>query len=162
MPTTGLRFFTVYGPWGRPDMACFLFSDWIRADKPIKIFNHGNLYRDFTYIDDIVEGITRVLPLAPSHDGVPGTPTYTAPYRVLNIGNGTPVHLMEFIHTLERELGVEAKKEFLDMQPGDVEKTWADTSELRALTGFSPDTSHEEGLRRFTRWYKEYSGIGDL
>ena len=149
IPSTGLRVFTVYGPWGRPDMAYFSFSEKILAGKSIQVFNHGKLSRDFTYIDDIVEGIFRLLPLAPgSKDG--------APYRLMNIGNNAPVNLLEFIETLESELGHTAQKEYVDMQAGDVLQTWADSSDLWELTAFRPKTSLRDGLRKFAEWYKSY------
>ncbi len=149
IPSTGLRFFTVYGPWGRPDMAYFSFSEKILTGKSIQVFNHGKLSRDFTYIDDIVEGIFRLLPLAPeSKDG--------APYRLMNIGNNAPVNLLEFIETLESELGHSAQKEYVDMQAGDVLQTWADSSDLWELTAFRPQTSLRDGLRKFAEWYKSY------
>jgi UDP-glucuronate 4-epimerase len=149
IPSTGLRFFTVYGPWGRPDMAYFSFSEKILSGKSIQVFNHGKLSRDFTYIDDIVEGILRLLPLAPdSTDG--------APYRLMNIGNNAPVNLLEFIETLESELGHSAQKEYVDMQAGDVLQTWADSSDLWELTAFRPQTSLRDGLRKFAAWYKSY------
>jgi UDP-glucuronate 4-epimerase len=149
IPSTGLRFFTVYGPWGRPDMAYFSFSEKILARRSIQVFNHGKLSRDFTYIDDIVEGILRLLPLAPeSKDGTP--------YRLMNIGNNAPVNLLEFIETLENELGHSAQKEYVDMQAGDVLQTWADSSDLWELTAFRPQTSLRDGLRKFAAWYKSY------
>ncbi len=147
IPTTGLRFFTVYGPWGRPDMAYFLFTKAILSGKPIKVFNQGDLYRDFTYIDDIVEGIIKVLQ---------GAPDLTPPYKVHNIGNSSPVKLMDFIETIERALGRKAIKEFHDMQPGDVYKTYADVSALQKDYGYSPDTPLEKGIGEFVKWYKSY------
>ncbi len=148
--STGLRFFTVYGPMGRPDMAAFLFADAITHDRPIKVFNNGNMKRDFTYVDDIVAGIMNILPNPPLPDegGVN--------YKVYNIGNNHPEDLMDFIGTLERALGKEAKKEFLPLQPGDVPATYADVTDLMNDFGFKPDTSIEEGLGRFAAWYKEY------
>jgi UDP-glucuronate 4-epimerase len=161
LPTTGLRFFTVYGPWGRPDMAYFSFTKAILAGRPIEVFNHGRMQRDFTYIDDIVEGVLRVLdrPAAPDAGFDPLRPdpaTSHAPYRLYNIGNHRPVELMEFIGILERLLGRTAIKNFLPMQDGDVPATYADTDALRAATGFAPSTSLEEGLSRFVRWYLDY------
>lgn len=147
IPTTGLRFFTVYGPWGRPDMAYFSFTKNILEGKSIKIFNHGDLYRDFTYVDDIVEGITKILQKAP--DTQP-------PYKVYNIGNSTPVKLLNFIETIEKALGQEAKKEFCDMQPGDVYKTFADVSDLEKDFDYSPDTSLEKGIGEFVKWYNSF------
>lgn len=147
LPTTGLRFFTVYGPWGRPDMAYFLFTKAILEGAPIKVFNHGQMKRDFTYIDDIVEGVVRVLDktATPAEKGQP-------PYRVFNIGNENPVPLLEFIETIERLLGTEAKKEWLPMQDGDVEATYASTAALREWVNFKPMTPLKEGLSRFTEW----------
>ncbi|MBR4529754.1 MAG: NAD-dependent epimerase/dehydratase family protein [Lachnospiraceae bacterium] len=154
IPATGLRFFTVYGPWGRPDMAAFLFADKMMKRQPIKVFNNGDLERDFTYIDDIVEGILRVseLPPAANEKGVR--------HRVYNIGNHTPVKLMDFIAALERAMGCEAEKEFLPMQPGDVYRTCADVTALMRDTGFRPDTPLEDGLRSFADWYRSYYRTG--
>ncbi len=149
IPTTGLRFFTVYGPWGRPDMAYFSFTKNILAGNAIKIFNHGDLYRDFTYIDDIVEGIVKILNAPPKNVEV-------APYKVHNIGNSSPVKLMEFIETIEKALGKEAVKEYHDMQPGDVYKTYADVSALEKEFGYSPDTTLEKGIGEFVKWYKAF------
>ena len=161
LPCTGLRFFTVYGPWGRPDMAPFLFSKAILAGEPIKVFNHGKMRRDFTYIDDIVEGVLRVmkkLPEAnPTWDGNNPDPSSSyAPYKIYNIGNNQPVELIEFINTLEKALGVKAKMEFLDMQPGDVEATYADVDDLVGVVGFKPATSLAVGIERFVNWYAAY------
>jgi len=148
IPTTGLRFFTVYGPWGRPDMSPWLFTSAILEGRTIDIFNHGKMQRDFTYIDDIVEGTLRVLDLAPT-----GTP----PYRLYNIGNHQPVDLMDFIGTLERVLGVEAKKKnFLPMQPGDIPVTYADTDDLRRDMGFAPSIPLSQGLQHWADWYRSY------
>lgn len=159
IPTTGLRFFTVYGPWGRPDMAYFSFTKDILADKPIKIFNHGDLYRDFTYIDDIVDGITKILiekPNSPSsQEGCPESGV-VAPYKVYNIGNSTPVKLLDFIETIEKALGKEAAKEYHDMQPGDVYKTFADVSDLENDFGYAPNTALEKGIGEFIKWYNSY------
>ena len=149
IPTTGLRFFTVYGPWSRPDMAYFSFTKNILAGDTIKIFNHGDLYRDFTYIDDIVEGIIKILNGPPSSES-------GAPYKVHNIGNSSPVKLMEFIETIEKALGQEAVKEYHDMQPGDVYKTYADVSALEKDFGYSPDTPLAEGIAQFVKWYKKF------
>lgn len=159
IPTTGLRFFTVYGPWGRPDMALFLFTKAILEGRPIDVFNNGEMVRDFTYIDDIVEGVIRVLdkPATPSPAFDPALPdpaTSNAPYRVFNIGNNQPTPLMEYIHALERAIGKEAKKNYLPMQPGDVPATSADTSELNAWVGFKPDTPVQIGVKRFVEWYR--------
>jgi len=147
IPTTGLRFFTVYGPWGRPDMAYFSFTKNIMEGKTIRVFNHGDLYRDFTYIDDIVEGIVKIMlrPLSASSGA--------DAYKLYNIGNSTPVKLMEFIETIEKALGKEATKEYLDMQPGDVYKTYADVSALEKDFGYSPNTPLATGIGRFVEWY---------
>jgi UDP-glucuronate 4-epimerase len=163
LPTTGLRFFTVYGPWGRPDMAYFSFTRKILAGEPIPVFNHGRLSRDFTYIDDIVEGVIRVLDRPASGDAAwnsaaPNPASSRAPYRIFNIGNHQPVPLMEFIATLEQCLGRKAEMEMLPMQDGDVEATYADTSALMGLTGFQPATPLAVGLKRFTDWYRSYYG----
>lgn len=159
IPTTGLRFFTVYGPWGRPDMAPMLFAKAILEGTPIKVFNNGDMSRDFTYVDDIVEGIVRVLNNPPGGvsdwDGLQSGLS-PVPARIYNIGNGKPVNLMDFISTLERKLGVEAKKEFLPLQPGDVHSTWADCSALERDTGYRPTTDLETGIGRFVDWYREY------
>ncbi len=151
LPTTGLRFFTVYGPWGRPDMSPFLFADAIVNNKPIKVFNHGDMMRDFTYIDDIVEGVIRVLdkPATPQEGG-------TGPYRIFNIGNSQPEKLMDFIGIMENAFGKVAEKEFLPMQAGDVKATYADTSALGAWVGFKPVTPLKEGVERFADWYKRF------
>lgn len=161
LPTTGLRFFTVYGPWGRPDMALFLFTDAILNDKPIKVFNYGKMRRDFTYIDDIIEGVVRVLnnpPLPnPNLDKEKADPgTSSAPYKIYNIGNNKPVELMEFIETLEKKLGKKAKKEFLPLQDGDVPETYADIDDLVRDFGFKPNTTIDEGIEKFVEWYGEY------
>ena len=161
LPTTGLRFFTVYGPWGRPDMALFLFTRAILEGRPIDVFNNGQMVRDFTYIDDIVEGVLRVVdkPATPAQDFDPKDPdpaTSNAPYRVFNIGNSQPTPLMDYIHALEKALGMEAKKNYLPMQPGDVAATSADTAELQAWVGFKPCTPVEEGVRRFVDWYRRH------
>ncbi len=161
LPTTGLRFFTVYGPWGRPDMALFLFTKAILNDEPIKVFNHGKMERDFTYIDDIVEGVVRVMNNPPKSNEDwdrmnPEPGTSYAPFRVYNIGNNKPVQLMKFIETIEEKLGKEAKKEFLPLQAGDVPKTYANVDDLIEDVGFKPDTSIDEGIGKFVEWYKEY------
>ncbi len=152
IPATGLRFFTVYGPYGRPDMAYFKFARKILEGKPIQIYNNGDMYRDFTYIDDIVTGIGNILCNPPGEDGK------GAYYKVYNIGNNRPEKLMDFISILEKCLGKEAQKEYLPMQPGDVYQTYADVSELMEDYGFKPDTPLEEGIGRFVEWFKEYSG----
>lgn len=161
LPTTGLRFFTVYGPWGRPDMALFLFTKAILEGRPIDVFNHGKMQRDFTYIDDIVEGVIRVLdqPAAPNSAFDPLQPdpaSSNVPYRVFNIGNHNPVELMTYIETLEDHLGCKAEKNFLPLQDGDVPATSADTAELQAATGFAPATPVREGVSRFVAWYRDY------
>lgn len=164
LPTTGLRFFTVYGPWGRPDMALFLFTRKILAGQPIEVYNHGKMKRDFTYIDDIVEGVLRVADrVAQPHPGWSGSQpdpgTSSAPYRIYNIGNHQPVELLHFIETLEKCLGVEAKKELLPMQPGDVPATYADVDDLMRDVGFRPNTPIEVGIARFVEWYRSYHAV---
>lgn len=161
LPTTGLRFFTVYGPWGRPDMALFKFTEAICQGRPIDVYNHGKLRRDFTYIDDIVESMIRISDVIPSRSPNDPQREYTpnlsdAPYRVYNIGNHSPVELNHFIQCIENALGMKAERNLLPMQPGDVEATYADVADLEAATGFKPQTSIEEGVRRFTQWYREY------
>ena len=164
LPTTGLRFFTVYGPWGRPDMALFLFTKAILAKEPIKVFNQGNMQRDFTYIDDIVEGILRLTekPATPNPSwqaGAPDPATSTAPYRLFNIGNNEPIRLLDFIAAIEDALGVRAQKELLPLQPGDVPATYADIDALDAYIGYRPSTTIEAGIARFVAWYREYYGV---
>jgi UDP-glucuronate 4-epimerase len=164
IPTTGLRFFTVYGPWGRPDMSPFLFADAILKDRPIKVFNHGDMMRDFTYIDDIVEGVIRVLDKPASADATfdaekPNPATSYVPYRIFNIGNSQPEKLLDFIGYIEQAIGVEAKKEFLPMQAGDVKATYADTRALEDWVGFKPNTSLNVGVQRFVDWYRQYYGF---
>ena len=164
LPTTGLRFFTVYGPWGRPDMALFLFAKAILEDRPIDVFNHGQMVRDFTYIDDIAEGVVRVLdrPAAadPAFDpAAPDPARSNSPYRVFNIGNSDPVRLMDFIESIEQSLGKPAVKNFLPLQDGDVPATFADVSELADWTGFKPATPVREGVGRFVNWYRSYYGV---
>lgn len=164
IPTTGLRFFTVYGPWGRPDMAYFSFTKDILEGNPIKVFNHGKMERDFTYIDDIVEGIVKLIPLAPEKnpnwdESVDELGASFAPYRVYNIGNNSPVPLMKFINVLEEKIGKEANKQYMEMQPGDVLRTYADVSELERDIDFKPSTSIEDGLGKFVDWYKEYYNV---
>ncbi|WP_430388294.1 NAD-dependent epimerase [Dyella sp. 20L07] len=161
LPTTGLRFFTVYGPWGHPDMSPMLFADRISRGEPIDVFNYGNHSRDFTYIDDIVEGVIRTLDHVaqpePSHDALQPSPgTSNAPYRVYNIGNDQPVQLLRFIELMEQHLGRTVEKRLLPMQPGDVPDTWADVSALRRDVGYAPSTSIEEGVARFVAWYREF------
>ncbi|MBC8379048.1 MAG: NAD-dependent epimerase [Planctomycetes bacterium] len=164
LPTTGLRFFTVYGPWGRPDMALFLFTKAIVEGKPIDVFNYGEMKRDFTYVDDIAEGVVRVIDHAPQ-----GNPDWTgqspdpscsqAPYKVYNIGNSSPVKLMDFIKAIEDALGKQAEKNMLPIQPGDVPATWADVSDLVDDLGYQPNTPIQEGVNRFIAWYKEFYGV---
>ncbi|MCX7892342.1 MAG: NAD-dependent epimerase [Burkholderiales bacterium] len=162
LPTTGLRFFTVYGPWGRPDMSAFLFVRAILAGEPIKVFNRGEMLRDFTYVDDIVEGVARVIdrPPAPGDASRLASPaTSTAPYRIFNIGNSQPVPLLEYVATIERALGVKAKLDLQPMQPGDVAATAADTSALERAVGFRPSTPLAVGIQRFVDWYRDYYGV---
>ena len=147
LPTTGLRFFTVYGPWGRPDMSPFLFMDAICHDRPIKVFNNGDMLRDFTYIDDIIEGVTRIINVIPDAE---------TPASLYNIGNQTPTRLMDYIECIEQATGKKAKKEFLPMQPGDVYQTYADTSALAKATGFSPNTPLIKGISRTADWFRKY------
>ncbi|MEQ1577060.1 MAG: NAD-dependent epimerase [Hyphomicrobium sp.] len=161
MPTTGLRFFTVYGPWGRPDMALFLFTKAILEGRPIDVFNHGKMRRDFTYIDDIVEGVIRtsnaIASPNPAWDsGDPDPGTGKAPYRLYNIGNNQPIELMSVIAMLESELGQQAEKNFMPIQPGDVPATYADVDDLVRDVGFQPGTPMQEGIRRFVAWYRDY------
>ena len=164
LPTTGLRFFTVYGPWGRPDMALWIFTEAILSGKPIQVFNEGKMRRDFTYIDDIVEGVIRTAdhtatPNPKWTSAHPDPATSFAPYRVYNIGNNQPVELMHLIKVLERNLGQTAVKEMLPMQPGDVPATFADVDDLIADVGFQPRTSIDEGVEKFVKWYREYHGV---
>ena len=163
LPATGLRFFTVYGPWGRPDMALYLFTRAILAGDPINVFNEGRMRRDFTYIDDIVEGVMRVMARIPEPDphwdsAHPNPSTSTAPWRIYNIGNNNTVELGTFIDTLEAALGKKAVRNLMPMQPGDVEATWADVSDLIEDTGFRPRTSVEYGVGEFVKWYRSYYG----
>lgn len=164
IPTTGLRFFTVYGPYGRPDMALFIFTKAILEGKPIDVYNHGKMLRDFTYIDDIVEGIVRLIPKPatgnPNWSGMnPDPATSFAPYRIYNIGNNKPVELLYFIEVLENKLGKKAVKNFLPLQEGDVPETYADVDDLIKDVGFKPSTSIESGIENFVNWYKEYYKI---
>ena len=164
LSATGLRFFTVYGPWGRPDMALFLFTKAMLAGEPIQVFNNGQMTRDFTYVDDIVESLIRVLdkPAAPDPDFDPAQPdpaTSWAPHRVFNIGNSNPTALMDYIEALEGALGISATKQFLPMQLGDVPATAADTSALEAWTGFKPNTPIQDGVTRFVAWYRKFYGM---
>ncbi|MGB1833031.1 MAG: NAD-dependent epimerase [bacterium] len=164
LPTTGLRFFTVYGPWGRPDMALFLFTKAILNGEPIQVFNHGKMRRDFTYVDDIVEGLIRVTDKIPvGNDNwsgdAPDPATSKAPYRIYNIGNHEPVELLHFIEVLEKALGQTAQKEFLSIQPGDVPATYANVEALEKDVDFRPNTPIEEGIERFVAWYRDYYKI---
>jgi UDP-glucuronate 4-epimerase len=165
LPTTGLRFFTVYGPWGRPDMALFLFTKAILTGKSIQVFNHGEMKRDFTYVDDIVTGVIRVLDHPPVPSDKPGddpSVSKTAPYKVYNIGNSSPVRLMDFIDAIENKLGIKAIMELLPIQPGDVPMTWADTSDLENTLEYRPNTPIREGVSRFIDWYKNYYQIQNI
>jgi len=164
LPTTGLRFFTVYGPWGRPDMAYYSFTKAAFEGEVINVFNYGEMSRDFTYIDDIIEGMIRILPLRPEANSTwtgksPDPASSKAPYRIYNIGNNHPIALMDFIQILEAELGVDIKKNMMEMQPGDVPKTYADVSDLGNEIGYTPDTDVKEGIRKFIEWYMEYYGL---
>ena len=164
LPATGLRFFTVYGPWGRPDMALFLFTKAILEGKPIQVFNNGEMVRDFTFVDDIVESMMRVLDKVATPDpkfnaAFPDPATSWASHRIFNIGNSNPTPLMDYIEAIENALGITAIKEFLPLQPGDVPATAADTSALEAWTGFKPNTPVREGVARFVAWYRDFYGI---
>ena len=165
MPVTMFRFFTVYGPWGRPDMALFRFVRAILEGEPIEIYNHGRMRRDFTYVDDLVEALVRLAEVPPARPETaraiaPGDSlSPVAPFRIVNIGNARPVELMDFVVAVEKALGREAEKIFMEMQPGDVPATWADTSLLKRLTGYCPDTPVEEGVARFVAWYRDYHGL---
>jgi UDP-glucuronate 4-epimerase len=165
IPSTGLRFFTVYGPWGRPDMALFKFTRGILAGESIPVYNEGRMVRDFTYVDDVVEGVLRVLDRAPDRDpsfdhGRPDPARSSAPYRIFNIGNNRPVPLLDCIEVLEKHLGKKASLDLLPMQPGDVVSTMADVSRLHEAAGFHPQTSIDEGIGSFVKWFKEYYGVG--
>jgi UDP-glucuronate 4-epimerase len=164
IPTTGLRFFTVYGPWGRPDMALFKFTRRILAGEPIDVYNYGNHRRDFTYIDDIIEGVVRVMKRIPEPDeswsgDAPDPASSLAPYRLYNIGNHQPIELLRYIEVIEESLGLTAEKNMLPMQPGDVQDTYADVSALTEDVGYAPSTSIEVGVRKFVEWYREYYGV---
>lgn len=164
LPTTGLRFFTVYGPWGRPDMALFKFTQLILQDKPIPVFNNGHHSRDFTYIDDIVEGVIKSSDQIATPDSKwsaaePKPANSNAPFRIFNIGNGNPAQLSDYIDALEDALGKKAKREMLPMQPGDIPDTHADTSKLQQATGYKPDTSVREGVQKFVAWYRDYYSV---
>lgn len=161
LPTSGLRFFTVYGPWGRPDMALFLFAEAMRKGEAINVFNHGKMIRDFTYVDDIVESITRLIIKPPMRNSEwsgdnPRIDTSSAPYRIFNIGNGSPVELMRYIQAVERAIGVKGIYNMMDIQPGDVPATHADTTALEEYIGFRPETTVEHGVSQFIAWYKNY------
>ncbi len=164
LPTTGLRFFTVYGPWGRPDMSPFLFMDAILHNRPIKVFNNGDMLRDFTYIDDIVEGVVRVIDVLPEGKEKwdcenPDPASSSAPYQIFNIGNQHPTKLMDYIECIEKSIGKEALKEFLPMQKGDVYQTYADSSALAIATGFKPSTPLQDGIDKTVAWFKEYYNL---
>lgn len=164
IPSTALRFFTVYGPWGRPDMALFSFTKAMLEGRPIPVFNQGDMVRDFTYIDDVVEGVLRVAktlpaPVNPNRSTPDPATSPVAPFRVFNVGAATPVPLMRYIDVLESALGVKAEKTMLPMQPGDVPATWADVSDLAGATGYAPQTPVEEGVRRFVEWYRDFYGV---
>ena len=164
LPATGLRFFTVYGPWGRPDMALFLFTRAILAGEPIQVFNHGDMQRDFTYVDDIVEGVSRILDVAPQPDpdwdgGAANPARSSAPFRLYNIGAGRAVRLTDFIDTLEQCLGRKAQREYLPMQLGDVPATKADVKDLQQVIGYAPQTRVEDGVQKFVAWYRDYFGV---
>ncbi|HEX9844434.1 MAG TPA: NAD-dependent epimerase [bacterium] len=164
VPATGLRFFTVYGPWGRPDMALYVFTRAILADEPIQVFNYGNMQRDFTYIDDIVEGVARIMELPPQPNAewnaLSPDPSFSAaPYRLFNIGSHRPVDLTHFIDTLEQCLDRKARRELLPLQPGDVPATCADVEDLECVTGFRPRVPVEDGVRNFVAWYRDYFGV---
>lgn len=164
LPCTGLRFFTVYGPWGRPDMALFLFTKAILNNQPIQVFNHGKMRRDFTYIDDIVEGVVRVINAVPKPNpkwsgDAPDPGTSYKPYRIFNIGNNNPVELTQFIAAIENALGKKAEKELMDIQPGDVAETYANIDDLYNAVGFKPETSIEQGIEKFIEWYRSYYKI---
>ena len=161
LPVTGLRFFTVYGPWGRPDMSMFSFTKNILEEKPIQVFNYGHHARDFTYIDDIVEGVVRTLDRIAEPDPnwnaeAPDPATSSAPYRIYNIGNHSPVQLLDYIAVIERAVGKKAVMEMVPAQPGDVEETYADVEALTEATAFAPSTPIEEGVKRFVEWYRDY------
>jgi len=164
LPTTGLRFFTVYGPWGRPDMVLFKFTKAILEGQPINVFNNGKMKRDFTYVDDVVESVVRIMDIVPTRDPQwssdrPDPSTSVAPYRLYNVGNQEPVDLLEVVSLLEEQLGKKTKKNLLPMQPGDVPATHADVSSLQEVTGFIPRTSIREGICRFVHWYKTFYGL---
>ncbi len=158
IPSTGLRFFTVYGPWGRPDMAYYKFANLMRQGKPIDVYNNGKMSRDFTYIDDIIESMIRLIPKPPQENKhhADSLNRDKIPTRLFNIGNGSPVNLLEFIEILEEELGMEARKNMMPMQPGDVERTWADVDDLYEYISYRPKVNIEEGIEKFVKWYRKY------
>nr|WP_216665362.1 NAD-dependent epimerase/dehydratase family protein [Pseudoruegeria sp. HB172150] len=164
LPTTMFRFFTVYGPWGRPDMALFKFVDAILEGRPVDIYNHGEMYRDFTYVEDLVRGIRGLIDAVPERVSSPDEITEgdslspVAPWRIVNIGNSDKVRLLDFVEAIEAELGVKAERNYMEMQPGDVPTTWADASLLQHLTGYRPNTDVREGIARFVAWFREYYG----
>ncbi|MCL4672617.1 MAG: GDP-mannose 4,6-dehydratase [Sphingomonadaceae bacterium] len=165
LPTTMFRFFTVYGPWGRPDMALFKFTKGILNGEPIDIYNHGEMYRDFTYVTDLVRGIRLLIDAAPvrpeNRDDIPEGDSLSpvAPFRVVNIGNSDKVRLLDFIEAIEAECGIEAKRNYMEMQKGDVPATWANADLLKRLTGYKPETGYREGIRQFVSWYRDYYGV---
>lgn len=164
IPTTMVRFFTVYGPWGRPDLALFKFVDAMLKGRPIDIYNHGKMHRDFTYVEDLAKSISLLITKAPNNQDYANklpedTLSRIAPYRVVNIGNSQKVQLLDFISQIEKELGVSAVRNYLDMQQGDVPATWADASLLKQLTGYQPSTRYEDGIREFVKWYRQYYGV---
>ncbi len=164
LPTTGLRFFTVYGPWGRPDMALFLFTKNILEGKPIRLFNHGRHTRDFTYVDDIVEGVVRVSDAPASPDpnwssDAPDPAASNAPFRIYNIGNNRPIELLDYVAAIEEATGIKSIRDYVPMQPGDVPDTWADVSDLEREIGYRPDTPVKEGVAKFVNWYRSYYGV---
>ncbi|MEM9975982.1 MAG: NAD-dependent epimerase/dehydratase family protein, partial [Pseudomonadota bacterium] len=164
LPITMFRFFTVYGPWGRPDLALFKFVDAILEGRPIDIYNHGEMYRDFTYVDDLVRGIALLIPIPPERPETPAaiaegdSLSPVAPYRVVNIGNSEKVRLLDFIAAIEAALGIEAQRNYMGMQLGDVPATWADAGLLQTLTGYRPQTDYRDGIAAFVRWFREYYG----
>lgn len=164
LPTTMFRFFTVYGPWGRPDLALYKFVDAILDDRPIDIYNHGDMYRDFTYVDDLVRGIRLLIDAAPvrpeNKEDIPAWDSLSpvAPWRVVNIGNSDKVRLLDFVDAIEKELGKPAIRNYMDMQPGDVPATWANADQLQNLTGYKPQTDFQDGIAKFVRWFREYYG----
>jgi UDP-glucuronate 4-epimerase len=164
IPTTMFRFFTVYGTWGRPDLAYYKFVDAILNDRPIDIYNHGDMYRDFTYVDDLARGIRLLIDAVPQRPASAGdiekgdSLSPVAPYRIVNIGNSEKIRLLDFIDAIEDSLGIKARRNYMDMQPGDVHATWADTSLLRRLTGYAPETDFREGINQFVAWFRDYYG----